>query len=233
MNRVWHLHIPKCSGGTILALLTAQYGSNNVLALPARYGWRTLEPEDIAGKAVVSGHFAYGLHARLEDPDPVYFTILRHPLERAASLYAYIKMRGRGHAGYKHVRDATPQEFAEAGPFDNCQTRMLAGREDFGWYEDKARVDGDDLWRARHNLTQMAYVGDVSTLKADVATLTKLFGWRVMALPHVNASFSKPRIEPTTAFKTKWAMDLALYEWFTEYREVWYRRAEDWHGRFS
>ena len=211
--KICHLHIPKTAGGSLVRVMHTQY-RRRLLAIPAR-DWEDVTPEQAAQHDVITGHYPYGVPKSVWSLDGIrYVTFLRDPLKRVPSLYAYIKMRGEGHRAYQQVSEMTAQEFAERGPFDNCMTRLLAGRYDFQWYQDKIPLDADDLRLAWDNLRSIWFVGDVATFRDDVYRLADRLDWGPFVIPHVNASFSKPKIDPTAAFRRKWRYDLKLYEMF-------------------
>jgi hypothetical protein len=195
-----------------------QYGGR-LLAIPAR-DWEGVTPEQAARHDAISGHYPYGVAEEVWGLDDVrYVTFLRDPVKRVASLYSYIMMRGKGHRAYQQVSKMTVQEFAESGPFDNCMTRMLAGRYDFQWFQNKEPVTEDDLHLATENLGRIWFVGDVATFREDVYRLADLLDWGPFVIPHINASMSKPRIEPTDAFRNKWWADIELYSSWSEQRQ--------------
>lgn len=215
---ILHLHIPKTAGGSLLHILHTQYGER-LLAIPAR-DWKKVTPEQAARHEVISGHFPYYVPETewgLESAR--YVTFLRDPVKRVASLYSYIKMRGNGHRAYQMISGMTAQEFAEDGPFDNCMTRMLAGRHDFQWFHDKFPITMAHLNGAWANLQKIWFVGDVGTFREDVYRLADLLDWGPFVIPHINASMSKPRIEPTAAFQDKWWADIELYSSWSEQRQ--------------
>lgn len=209
MSDLFHLHIPKTAGGSILSMLRVEYGQR-LLAIPAR-DWEDVTPDDVAGHDVVSGHFPYSALDTWGVHDGEVFAFMRDPVERVASLYAYIHMRGRRHPGYQHVSGVSPQEFAEHGPFDNCQTRMLSGRLDFQWFHEKSPVKEGDFTTALENAGGLWFLGDVSNFTSDVQLLGEMLGWPPMIIPHVNASKSKPKIKVTPEFIERWEFDLDLY----------------------
>lgn len=207
---IMHNHIPKTAGGSLLSILRLQYGEE-LLPIPAR-DWEDVTPAQAREYAVISGHVPYGIaEARWGLEDVRHITFLRDPVARVASLYGYILRRGGGHCAYEYVSRMTPQEFAEHGPFDNCQVRMLAGRQDFQWFQTKLPVTAADLAQAEANLDACWFVGDVAHFRADVYRLGDRLNWTPFAVPHINASLSKPRIEMTDAFMEKWCYDLAFY----------------------
>jgi hypothetical protein len=196
--------------------LHAQY-EERLLAIPAR-DWEDVTPEQATHYQAISGHYPYGVAEDIWGLENVrYVTFLRDPAKRVASLYSYIRARGNAHRAYQQVSGMTVQEFAERGPFDNGMTRMLAGRYDFQWFQNKEPVTEDDLHLATKNLERIWFVGNVATFRADVYRLADRLDWGPFVIPHINASMSKPRVEPTAAFQDKWWADLYLYEQVASY----------------
>ena len=214
-----HCHIPKTAGGSLLHILNTQY-HEKLLAVPAR-DWEDVTPGQAARYQVVSGHYPYGVAEDVWHLEAVrYVTFLRNPLQRVASLYGYIRARGNAHRAYQQVSRMTVQEFAERGPFDNGMTRMLAGRYDFQWFQDKRPVTEDDLRLAIKNVERIWFVGDVATFREDVYRLADLLGWGPFVIPHINASMSKPKISESQAFREKWWADLRLYDHWASSRSL-------------
>jgi hypothetical protein len=88
MITVLHLHVPRTGGISVARALTAAFGNREVL--------RTKKASDVmaalergADVGLVSGHFRFGLHELVADP--LYFIVLRDPVERVRSLYDYIR----------------------------------------------------------------------------------------------------------------------------------------------
>ena len=212
---IMHTHIPKCAGASVLSIMRQQY-PGQLLAVPAR-GWEDVTPEQARAQQAISGHVPHGVAETVWGLEDVwYFTFLREPLARIASIYGYIKRRGAGHAAFRYVSGMTPQQFAEEGPFDNGQVRMLAGRRDFQWFQDLGPLTRDDLILARRHLETYSFVGDVAEFRAAVRALGTLLDWQPFGVPHVNASLSKVRIEPTARVLEKWRWDIELYKTWKE-----------------
>lgn len=217
--RLLHTHLPKTAGASLLAVLRLQY-KQQVLAIPAR-DWQLVTPGEAQAHQVISGHYPFGTpEERWGIEHGRYITFLREPVARAGSLWGYIQRRGKHHHGFEYVSRMDAQTFAERGPFDNCQTRMLAGRPDFQWFDDKDPVGQDDLDRAIANLETFWFVGDVEHFRADMYALGDRLAWAPFVIPHVNASLSKPRIKLTEAFLDKWEWDLRLYDYWVSNRSL-------------
>ena len=208
-----HLHIPKNAGGTVLHLLNRAYGTRNILAIPAR-DWELVRPFSLKDKLAVSGHFPFDA-INFWGIDGFKFTFLRDPLDRVASLYAYITARP-SHRAYNLLLGYSPQEFAEHGPFDNCQVRMLAGMHDFQWFtKEKREVTPADYATAIHNLGKLDLVGDVAFFDLYIDFIAAELDWDIaLDAPRIHKSAEKPTIELTPEVERKWRWDFALYEYF-------------------
>lgn len=86
---VLHLHVPRTGGISVGRALTAALGSREIVRTPNRSDL-VAALERGADVGLVSGHFPWGLHELL--PEHVYFVALRDPVERARSLYDYIRV---------------------------------------------------------------------------------------------------------------------------------------------
>lgn len=136
-----YLHVPKCGGTTIHGILRGNFSKGS------RY---YVDPSDVAGSRrelaakseqerrriqLLHGHLSYGWHEHVAN-SAVYFTFIRHPVERVVSHYNYVRYR-TDHDHY--LRDAVEQEdmtiaeYVASGVCDetnNGQVRLLAGAED-------------------------------------------------------------------------------------------------------
>ena len=208
-----HLHIPKNAGGSVLRMLQKEYGKENVLAIPAQ-DWELVRPFSYENKMAVSGHFPFDA-IETWGLGGFTFTFLREPLTRIASLYAYIAERPQ-HEAHQLLLGYSPQEFAEQGPFDNCQVRMLAGMHDFQWSDEPKRdVTCDDYSAAVRNLGKLDLVGDVAFFDLYMDFIAAELDWEIaLDTPRIHKSAEKPTIELTPDVARKWRWDFALYEYF-------------------
>jgi hypothetical protein len=162
------LHIPKAAGTTLNQIIAYQVGraektvgeeglfhsgvyyypglgpgggflKDAQLSVPDKVV-RALGRRDLCA---VVGHFWFGIHRHVPSPAD-YVTLLRHPVDRVASLYYHIRRFYPRHSEanqefyrQRMVRPAdlagmTLEEFIDAPPFrevDNDQTRRIAGVE--------------------------------------------------------------------------------------------------------
>jgi hypothetical protein len=128
MTVVLHLHIPRTGGTSISRALVA--------ALKDREVVRAKGPADLraaldrgADVGLVTGHYAWGIHALLSDY--VYLIVLRDPVERVRSLYDYIRVQPI-HPQQKLFAAHPLEELLDGRPalnpyFSNGQVRQLVG----------------------------------------------------------------------------------------------------------
>lgn len=125
-----HTHVPKTAGATLASGLAAIVGGVNTMDLRLKRSipLDRVADEDLGALALVTGHFAYGLHTRFPDRTPLYFAAVREPAERAVSSYRFLA----SHAGHPGHQEAASHDFEtweslhrERRP--NEQSRMLLG----------------------------------------------------------------------------------------------------------
>ena len=79
-------------------------------------------------KNIIQGHMSFGLH-RFMQPPFGYVTMLRKPLPRAVSDYAFVTSTPQ-HPIYQHVKDLSFAQYMSSnitGQLSNGQTRLLCG----------------------------------------------------------------------------------------------------------
>lgn len=92
-DQVFFVHFPSCAGSTFWAVLKAHYGVMRVLRIKkVEGGWyKRLAQGFQSGKLqdldAIGGHVSFQL-AKQHCPDRHYITFLRHPVDRALSVYA-------------------------------------------------------------------------------------------------------------------------------------------------
>jgi len=99
-DQVFFVHFPSCAGSTFWAVLKAHYGMMRVLRIKKiKVSWNDhLTKGFQSGKLqkldAIGGHVSYQL-AKQHCPDRHYITFLRHPVDRALSVYARKIRNGR------------------------------------------------------------------------------------------------------------------------------------------
>jgi hypothetical protein len=198
---ILYIHIPKAGGTTLADLIYGQlrasardsgeseedgWLNSKVFHYPSGYVRgpyrhdmdrirRVLPRHDL--KAVL-GHFLFGIHQSLTRPAS-YVTMLRHPVQRALSLYHFEKIVEANfgdHQGIRMPADTTLEAFMEEPPFkdvDNGQVRRISGC----WPE----IGGCTramLNRAKENLRRhFAVVGITEHFDETLLLLRHVFSW--------------------------------------------------------
>lgn len=88
-----HLHVPRASGSSLHAWFRQGLGKGGVAKAGSAAAIRRLvaERQEPRHPAVVTGHFAYGVHAQLDGHPYRYALLLRDPVQRVLSLFRYIR----------------------------------------------------------------------------------------------------------------------------------------------
>ena len=90
------LHIPKTAGSTLHTILQKQYPGDQLCHLKgdphidtAITNFKSMDSTQKKQIRLLTGHFEFGIHQWLPQT-AVYFTLLRHPVERVLSYYYFI-----------------------------------------------------------------------------------------------------------------------------------------------
>ncbi len=231
------LHIPKCGGTTLTNCIyhcthdrnyphsDDRFLSDGVYYYPAglhvendgRVPPQARRALRNPGLRAVVGHFTFGIHRHLGKPG-AYVTMLRHPVDRVASLYYHIR-RYEDCELHKAINDRniSLQDFVRnlsCREADNDQTRRISGQNPgFGLCSPSI------LEQAKENLANSILVAGVTDLfDESLVMLRRAFDWEPLPfyLPGlVNPdrpaadSLSGDTIETILEFN---ALDLELYD---------------------
>jgi hypothetical protein len=231
------VHIPKAAGTTLRTIVERQVPSQNLYKIAAdiqgdQIRFRELSEKKRRAYRVVFGHFCYGLHTALpKDQKYTYITLLRDPVERAISEWAYIRTGTLAHYLGKAARQMELEEFVSSGvtsTLDNGMVRQLCGQDSFKMTDGK-QIPGDDmvlpfgsidmghLARAKANIKRdFALVGTSERFKESLALMQKLFAWRIPHYTNQNVSSWKPKnLKSSTVAKIVEhnELDYELYRW--------------------
>lgn len=214
------LHIPKTGGQSLRHTLLRAAG-------PRRSEWldgpgdvqrlAALSVEVRRSLAYVDGHVYFGLHQVLPRPC-LYATLLRHPVDRVASLYDYVRSSDWHHLYPAiHEQDLSLIDCLRRGltvELDNFMTRTLAGHEYAG--VPFGGVTGAMLDLARSHLESCALVGTTERLAESYSLLPAALGVRAGPPPHLNPSplahRHRPSPEAAHAILERNRYDLDLFE---------------------
>lgn len=235
-DKVIFLHIPKTGGSTIRQLIGRQYPVKQTIVLN-RGNWRTnaLAVSERVSQTpdpkLLIGHFRFGVHAYLPDPDAwTYITVLRHPIRRVLSQYANITHHHNPNERQKKLREMDIVTFAGRLGHGERMTRWLAGLgmtdDPLNTTKDPKPLPADALERAKHNLrTRFACVGLLEEFPATALLLKQTLDWKSAYYTVQNVSRTgggRAAVPPDiyAQLEKACAADLALYHFAQTLFEV-------------
>lgn len=186
-EKVVFLHLPKCGGTTLHALLQAWYGAD--LVHQERFnGLYRATAADLAAHCVFSGHYDY-YSTTLVPGAPRRITFLRDPLARLVSLYNFhrahtpeiIEQQNLTLVRWAHQFDidtyfARPEVRAHAA-INNSMVRYLSNEPQVPYAGGPHETRLDVLYeQAAENLSRFDFVGFMDDYDASVARLARILG---------------------------------------------------------
>lgn len=219
-----YLHIPKVAGTTMLSVIRRNVPSDRIYEVrsepeQAIRRFADLPEAERAQFRAIVGHFGLAMQAAVPGPS-AFVTILREPVARIRSDYAYI-CRRPNHP--KHAR-IVGESLGVRGVFehelitmwDNGQTRILSGA---GRSVPFGECSEDLLKRAQANIeSQCAVAGTMDRFDETLILIAREFGWRKMSYLRRNSSpgrSSGPALseEDLELIRQHNRLDSRLYEW--------------------
>lgn len=192
MKTVLVVHVPKAAGTTLRWIMDRQYPSSQVFTIgndiPAeRERLEAMPDKQKRRLKAVFGHQCWGWHEALAEGQGFqYVTILRDPVERVLSTFAYCRIHGH------YLKDAIEgmdlREFLTSGvtrTCDNGMVRQLCGQDRFlrePYFDMALPFDGvtdRHLTQAMRNLQKCAVVGVAERFDDMLDRCRRLFGWRI------------------------------------------------------
>ena len=206
------LHIPKAAGTTLRWVMDRQYPEDSIYKIRSdivgdQIKLRSMPSGEKCKLRAIFGHYCYGLHTALPAGQRfAYVTILRDPVQRLISLWAYARMGSPDHYLYDVTQDMSFSDFVTCGVArytDNGQVRQLCGADRFTMYDSQQIPYGDmlipfgditehHLSMAMDNLSSFACVGVVSSFDGFLDRMRRLFSWRIPLYRKKNVTRTKP-----------------------------------------
>jgi hypothetical protein len=237
-NRViFVMHVPKAAGTTLRTIIERQIPPQNLYKITAdiqgdQIRFRNFPERKRRTYRIVFGHFCYGLHTALPKGQKyTYITLLRDPVTRAMSEWAYIRTGTLAHYLGQAARDMELEEFVGSGvtsTLDNGMVRQLCGQDRFKMTDGK-QIPGDDmvlpfgsinsghLERAKANIKRdFALVGTSEKFKESLELMRQMFAWRIPHYTNQNVSTWKPKNLKSRTVKAiveRNELDYELYRW--------------------
>jgi hypothetical protein len=225
------LHIPKTAGTTLNRIIEWQYNPVSIFTVDPHRIRATVArfkkfPEQRRRRfRVVRGHLLYGIHEFLPQ-GATYITMLRDPVARVLSTYAFILRRPlhplhrklkAGRLGVEDLIRMTPHR-------QNLQCRFISG---IGVGPD---CDERVLEVAKENLTRaFRIVGLCERFQESLCLMIAAFGWKVPFYTNRKVTKSRPPIEPNGIDMIRECnrFDLELYDFARKSFEENLRRNAD------
>lgn len=222
------LHIPKTAGTTLHRIIERQYAAERIISFgPDAHqsiaDFRALSEERRAQIRMLKGHMAFGLHryfpADSDHNRPVYFTLLRDPIERVISHYYHV-LRDPAHYLYPYTEEGQLglADFLKTKVpvmLNNGQTRLVSGL----WEEIPfGACDAEMLETAKQNIREhFVLVGLTERFDETLCLLRSILGWQhdISYVPQ-NVGDNRParaQLSPETldvVLETN-QLDIALY----------------------
>lgn len=179
------LHIPKTGGTTLGNIIKNRVAlePNQLVHLSHEDIYAKYEHAAEAEKAevkVVIGHLLFGVHELFPKP-PVYFTMLREPVDRVISLYYFLK----DYPGYyqDHMKNMSFEEYLDWDPqAKNGQATLISGQFP------------PTLETTLENLETFAFIGLTEMFNESLYLLNKKFDWSVYNYKKANITKSRPAV---------------------------------------
>ncbi len=211
------IHVPKTAGTTMLRIIEDRYPAGSVESL------YLAPPEEAAARIakigsrtrIVAGHVDYSYGRNFPGSFRA-FAMLREPVERAVSLFYFVKGEP-SHPSHREVlagKISIEEMSREQG---GMQARFIAG------YSPTEPVAPDVLLAsAKENLGQkLAVFGLTERFDETLLLLTRALGWKMRGYARTNVTKKRPRKDATdpaliATIRELSVVDLALYEFARE-----------------
>ena len=177
------LHLPKTAGSSLRTAFYHQFGRDRVLRvnradpLETVREIRSLPTRERYAVAAIVGHMSYGIHEALGVPC-TYVTMLRDPVERVLSLFAYLSRSPDSRLGWTLPEGMSLEAFVddwEMAPLvHNEQTRLLAGP----LAAELPAATDESLVQAKRNLVEgIVCTGITERFDESLSVLQQVLGW--------------------------------------------------------
>ncbi len=223
------LHVPKAGGNSLIEYLLPNFPEherfdiNEGLDYAARLNELAGLPiEQKASLRLVYGHLPFGVHGNLPNQCR-YFTVLRHPIDRVASHYFFVReqpnhpLHGRVVSGNLSLAEYAVSGLS--GELNDGMTRLLSGRPDSDSLRGHAPCQPDELERAIDHLERhFDVVGLLEQIDSTFKLLSAVYGWPSSRAAVRNRTKSRRAVESLSAAErdailSKNQLDLHLYQW--------------------
>lgn len=210
LDQTVFVHFPK-TAGTALAQLLIDTNTKRLAVAQWSEAERDLEPYEL-----VHGHVHFDQVLR-RAPDAARITMLRHPIERIVSLYAFHRRRPEDPM-YETASRLSLHEFVEAGHGTQTYLSMLTDEVVNGALKPAEGSRPERLDRAISRLDTFDGVGITEYFDYSLIVLCRALGrppiWRRSTANSAPTPTTRDNVEPDTIrlIRQKAALDIRLYE---------------------
>lgn len=210
-DRLCFVHIGKTGGLTLRPLLDQMFDPKEICPADDRSIIIEMSSEELARYRLFRGHYVYDIGNLLPE-NPIYITMLRHPIIRARSVYQHI-FRSPANPRHELVKSLTFEEYVFAEPhvridIDNFQTRVLTST--------LSPKKQPDLELAKKRLQEdFKWVGLTERYDDSLVLLSYIFHWPVAVKYEKRNTSPNPFAVPQNLIDRIIELnqlDLALYE---------------------
>ena len=214
------IHVPKTAGTTMLRIIEDRYPPGSVESL------YLAPPEEAAARIakigpetrIVAGHVDYGYSRHFPGMFRA-FAMLREPVDRAISLFYFVK-REPSHPSHRAVVDGEITIGEMSREQGGMQARFIAGYAPAEPVEDAML-----LAQAKEHLVEKLVVfGLTERFDETLLLLTRALGWPLRGYARKNVTKQRPSKDASdpallAAIREASAVDIALYEFAREHFE--------------
>jgi hypothetical protein len=220
------VHIPKTGGTTLKDILRRQFPPDTILDF---IGKSPQEVQEYAGSLAslsekdrlkiryISQPLFFEFDNYLPEP-PIYFTLLRDPVERVISEY-YFMIRQPSTVVPKNI---SFEDYVRSGTWQawNAQLSFLRGRpEGLRYAGGTAQMSGEDLEVAKENIRKKFILGLTERFDESLILLKRALGWKLMDILYIKQRIGvsrPPRREisdrAVELIKERNKLDIELYQ---------------------
>lgn len=203
------LHVPKCGGQSMRALLELWFGSRLLFHYKSHQAPPVLHV--VEGAVCIHGHFnnERGFGATKSYPHiSQYITVLRSPLEMATSNYFYWKRKARHlQLSDGRLHPGSEEDYRDIDDFFRKRPRSSM----FSFLPEP--LSGDDY--PAYIEDHFVWIGTTERLNRGVETLASSLGFPTCAIGHINESQRDEVLSPALEEAFRWAnrREQALYDY--------------------